>query len=146
MSEPQFDQFQGTKTYIASEELRHAVNVAVALGRPLLLRGEPGTGKTLLAENLAQALGLSLIRWHVKSTTKGDSGPSSAGCGTTRDAARCRPRWSRPTARTRGWRRTRPRAPSIATRRAGSRRAPTRAGRRTPAAISPSACSTCGCA
>src|SRR5690606_12167972 len=74
MSEPQFDQFQGTKTYIASEELRHAVNVAVALGRPLLVRGEPGTGKTLLAENLAAALGLDLIRWHVKSTTKAKDG------------------------------------------------------------------------
>src|SRR5689334_16886549 len=69
-----FDQFQGTASYIASDELRHAVNVAVALGRPLLLRGEPGTGKTLLAENLALALGLSLIRWHVKSTTKARDG------------------------------------------------------------------------
>jgi MoxR-like ATPase len=69
-----FDQFQGTDTYIASEELRHAVNVAVALGRPLLVRGEPGTGKTLLAENLARSLGLSLIRWHVKSTTKAKDG------------------------------------------------------------------------
>src|SRR5688572_15592131 len=69
-----FDQFRGTSTYIASEELRHAVNVAVALARPLLLRGEPGTGKTLLAENLAAALGLPLIRWHVKSTTKARDG------------------------------------------------------------------------
>jgi len=69
-----FDQFQGTATYIASDELRHSVNVAVALARPLLVRGEPGTGKTLLAENLAQALGLPLIRWHVKSTTKARDG------------------------------------------------------------------------
>jgi MoxR-like ATPase len=69
-----FDLFQGTATYIASDELRHAVNVAVALARPLLLRGEPGTGKTLLAENLAAALGLPLIRWHVKSTTKARDG------------------------------------------------------------------------
>jgi MoxR-like ATPase len=69
-----FDQFQGTATYIASDELRHSVNVAVALARPLLLRGEPGTGKTLLAENLAAALGLPLIRWHVKSTTKAKDG------------------------------------------------------------------------
>ena len=69
-----FDQFQGTSSYIASEELRHAVNVAVALARPLLVRGEPGTGKTLLAENLATALGLPLIRWHVKSTTKAKDG------------------------------------------------------------------------
>src|SRR3954471_23541061 len=70
----QFDQFRGTSTYIASEELRHAVNVAVALGRPLLVRGEPGTGKTLLAENLASSLGMPLIRWHVKSTTKARDG------------------------------------------------------------------------
>ena len=69
-----FDQFQGTASYIASEELRHAVNVAVSLQRPLLVRGEPGTGKTLLAENLASALGLRLIRWHVKSTTKAKDG------------------------------------------------------------------------
>src|SRR3954468_10627747 len=69
-----FDQFRGTATYIASEELRHAVNVAVALARPLLVRGEPGTGKTLLAENLASSLGLPLIRWHVKSTTKAKDG------------------------------------------------------------------------
>jgi MoxR-like ATPase len=69
-----FDQFQGTASYIASEELRHAVNVAVALARPLLVRGEPGTGKTLLAENLASALHLPLIRWHVKSTTKAKDG------------------------------------------------------------------------
>jgi MoxR-like ATPase len=69
-----FDQFQGTTSYIASEDLRHAVNVAVALARPLLVRGEPGTGKTLLAENLAAALHLPLIRWHVKSTTKARDG------------------------------------------------------------------------
>jgi MoxR-like ATPase len=69
-----FDQFQGTASYIASDELRHAVNVAVALARPLLVRGEPGTGKTLLAENLAAALHLPLIRWHVKSTTKAKDG------------------------------------------------------------------------
>ena len=69
-----FDQFQGTDTYIVSDDLRHSVNVAVALQRPLLLRGEPGTGKTLLAENLAAALHLPLIRWHVKSTTKAKDG------------------------------------------------------------------------
>jgi MoxR-like ATPase len=74
MAEPTFDQFQGTDTYIVSDELRHAVNVAVALQRPLLLRGEPGTGKTLLAENVARALGFELIRWHVKSTTKAKDG------------------------------------------------------------------------
>jgi MoxR-like ATPase len=69
-----FDLFRGTDTYIASDDLRHAVNVAVALARPLLVRGEPGTGKTLLAENLAAALELPLVRWHVKSTTKAKDG------------------------------------------------------------------------
>src|SRR5438093_8916951 len=72
--EAPFDQFQGTSSYIASEELKHAVNVAVALAKPLLVRGEPGTGKTLLAENLASALELPLLRWHVKSTTKAKDG------------------------------------------------------------------------
>jgi len=74
MSDAPFDQFQGTASYIASDDLKHAVNVAVALARPLLVRGEPGTGKTLLAENLASSLGLPLIRWHVKSTTKARDG------------------------------------------------------------------------
>jgi len=74
MNDDRFNQFEGTATYIASDVLRHAVNVAVALGRPLLVRGEPGTGKTLLAENVAQALGLPLWRWHVKSTTKARDG------------------------------------------------------------------------
>jgi MoxR-like ATPase len=69
-----FDQFTGTASYIASDDLRHAVNVAVALARPLLVRGEPGTGKTLLAENVSRALGLPLVRWHVKSTTKAKDG------------------------------------------------------------------------
>jgi MoxR-like ATPase len=69
-----FNQFTGTTTYIASEDLQQAVNVAFALEKPLLLRGEPGTGKTVLAENAAAALGLPLIRWHVKSTTKARDG------------------------------------------------------------------------
>jgi MoxR-like ATPase len=69
-----FDQFTGTASYIASDDLKHAVNVAVALARPLLVRGEPGTGKTLLAENVSRALGLPLLRWHVKSTTKAKEG------------------------------------------------------------------------
>src|SRR5688572_22255035 len=74
MSDVSFDQFQGTASYIASDELRHAVNVAIALERPLLLRGEPGTGKTLLADNVARALARPLIRWHIKSTTKARDG------------------------------------------------------------------------
>jgi MoxR-like ATPase len=74
MADEVFEQFRGTDSYIVSEELRHAVNVAVALARPLLVRGEPGTGKTLLAENLARALGMPLVRWHVKSTTKAKDG------------------------------------------------------------------------
>jgi len=69
-----FDRFQGTASYIASDALRHAVNVAMALERPLLLRGEPGTGKTLLAHNVAEALGMPLLRWHVKSTSKAQEG------------------------------------------------------------------------
>jgi MoxR-like ATPase len=69
-----FDRFQGTSSYVTSEPLRHAVNVALALERPLLLRGEPGTGKTLLAETAAEALGMELLRWHVKSTTKAQDG------------------------------------------------------------------------
>ena len=71
---PTFERFQGTESYIASDELRHAVNVALALERPLLIRGEPGTGKTLLAENLAEALGCKLLTWHIKSTTKAQEG------------------------------------------------------------------------
>lgn len=69
-----FDRFQGTQGYIVGEGLRHAVNVALALERPLLLRGEPGTGKTQLAEHVANALGMELVRWHVKSTTKAQDG------------------------------------------------------------------------
>jgi MoxR-like ATPase len=69
-----FDKFSGTSRYITSEPLRHAVNVALALERPLLVRGEPGTGKTLLAEQVAESLGLPLLRWHVKSTTKAQDG------------------------------------------------------------------------
>jgi MoxR-like ATPase len=69
-----FDQYHGTENYIANEELRQTVNVSVALGRPLLIRGEPGTGKTLLAHSLSEALGMSLIRWPIKSTTRAQEG------------------------------------------------------------------------
>jgi MoxR-like ATPase len=66
--------FEGTKTYIATEDLRIAVNAAIVLERPLLIKGEPGTGKTLLAEEIAGALGAPLIAWHIKSTTKAQQG------------------------------------------------------------------------
>jgi MoxR-like ATPase len=66
--------FSGTADYIVSDELARAVDVAVKIGRPLLVKGEPGTGKTLLAVNLAQALGHDLLRWQVKSTTKAVDG------------------------------------------------------------------------
>ena len=69
-----FNQFQGTEGYVASRALRDAVNVSVTLERPLLLKGEPGTGKTLLAHHIAGALGMELIVWNVKSTTKAKDG------------------------------------------------------------------------
>ena len=69
-----FEQFQGTENYIASRELQDAVNVSISLERPLLIRGEPGTGKTLLATSIARTLKKRLIRWHVKSTTKAQEG------------------------------------------------------------------------
>jgi MoxR-like ATPase len=67
-------QFHGTSDYIASVELQNAVNIAIALGRPLLVKGEPGTGKTLLAKSAAESLGLQFIVWNIKSTTKAQEG------------------------------------------------------------------------
>jgi MoxR-like ATPase len=66
--------FQGTDTYVATEDLMVAVNAALTLKRPLLIKGEPGTGKTVLAEEVARALGKPLIEWHIKSTTKAHQG------------------------------------------------------------------------
>jgi MoxR-like ATPase len=66
--------FEGTSNYVATEDLRVAVNAAIALERPLLIKGEPGTGKTVLAHEVALALGAPLIEWHVKSTTKAQQG------------------------------------------------------------------------
>jgi MoxR-like ATPase len=66
--------FEGTEQYIATPDLQMAVNAAVSLQRPLLIKGEPGTGKTMLAEQVAQALGYPLIQWHIKSTTKAQQG------------------------------------------------------------------------
>jgi MoxR-like ATPase len=66
--------FEGTERYVATDDLRMAVNAAVTLERPLLIKGEPGTGKTMLAEEVASGLGKRLIQWHVKSTTKAQQG------------------------------------------------------------------------
>jgi MoxR-like ATPase len=66
--------FQGTERYIATDDLRMAVNAAVTLERPLLIKGEPGTGKTMLAEEVALGLNKRLIQWHIKSTTKAQQG------------------------------------------------------------------------
>lgn len=66
--------FTGTDNYVATEELQMAVNAAVTLQRPLLIKGEPGTGKTLLAEEVAKSLGMPLLSWHIKSTTKAQQG------------------------------------------------------------------------
>ena len=74
MQSQPFHQFSGTEGYVASRALQDVVNVALALERPLLLKGEPGTGKTLLAHHIAQALGMKMILWNVKSTTKARDG------------------------------------------------------------------------
>ena len=66
--------FTGTDSYVATEDLMMAVNAALTLGRPLLIKGEPGTGKTMLAEEVARALGRQLHQWHVKSTSKAQQG------------------------------------------------------------------------
>jgi len=66
--------FEGTKKYVATDELRMAVNAAVTLQRPLLIKGEPGTGKTMLAEEVASSMNKRLIQWHIKSTTKAQQG------------------------------------------------------------------------
>jgi len=66
--------FEGTDSYVATEDLMVAVNAAIALQRPLLVKGEPGTGKTILAYEVARAIGAPLIQWHIKSTTKAQQG------------------------------------------------------------------------
>ena len=68
------NRFRGTERYVATDDLMMAVNAAVTLGRPLLVKGEPGTGKTQLAEEVASALNRPFIQWHVKSTTKAQQG------------------------------------------------------------------------
>jgi MoxR-like ATPase len=66
--------FQGTKNYVATQDLMLSVNAAITLKRPLLVKGEPGTGKTMLAEEVAEALNMPLLQWHIKSTTKAQQG------------------------------------------------------------------------
>jgi MoxR-like ATPase len=66
--------FTGTSDYVATEELQMAVNAAICLQKPLLIKGEPGTGKTMLAEQISAGLGLELIQWHIKSTTRAQQG------------------------------------------------------------------------
>jgi MoxR-like ATPase len=66
--------FEGTKSYVAADDLKVAVNAAIALERPLLIKGEPGTGKTVLAAEVARAIKAPLIEWHIKSTTKAAQG------------------------------------------------------------------------
>ena len=67
-------QFAGSRNYIASDELIRSVNIAAALQKPLLVKGEPGTGKTMLAESIADSLGMDLFIWSIKSTTKAQDG------------------------------------------------------------------------
>src|SRR5947199_4564471 len=66
--------FTGTKDYVATDDLKVAVNASIVLERPLLIKGEPGTGKTVLAEEVAKAIGAPLLTWHIKSTTKAQQG------------------------------------------------------------------------
>ena len=66
--------FSGTQSYVATDDLKLAVNAAITLEKPLLVKGEPGTGKTMLAEQLAESFGVKLITWHIKSTTKAHQG------------------------------------------------------------------------
>ena len=74
MSQKQFEQFKGSSDYVISDALKNAVNVSIVLQRPLLVRGEPGTGKTLLSHSISSSLGKELIRWNIKSTTKASEG------------------------------------------------------------------------
>src|SRR3954454_16819694 len=66
--------FKGSPSYVSTDDLTLAVNAAIALQRPLLVKGEPGTGKTMLAVEVAKALGVPLLEWHIKSTTKAQQG------------------------------------------------------------------------
>ncbi|WP_085314253.1 AAA family ATPase [Derxia lacustris] len=74
MTTPATPRFEGSQNYVATPDLKLAINAAIRLQRPLLIKGEPGTGKTLLAEEVAAALGMPLLQWHIKSTTKAQQG------------------------------------------------------------------------
>jgi MoxR-like ATPase len=74
MSQKPFEQFKGSSDYVISDSLKNAVNVSIVLQRPLLVRGEPGTGKTLLSHSISSSLGKELVRWNIKSTTKASEG------------------------------------------------------------------------
>ena len=74
LNHPHTMKFQGTQNYVATDDLMLSVNAAITLQRPLLVKGEPGTGKTMLAEEVASALNLPLLQWHIKSTTKAQQG------------------------------------------------------------------------
>ena len=67
--------FNGTKNYISTDDLNIAVNASISLEKPLLIKGEPGTGKTELARQISESLGLEIIEWNIKSTTKAQQGP-----------------------------------------------------------------------
>ena len=71
------NEFKGSSKYVVSEDLLRIVNISIALQKPLLIKGEPGTGKTMLAEAISEALGKKLIIWNIKSTTKAQDGPVS---------------------------------------------------------------------
>src|SRR6476469_418997 len=68
------NRFEGSQSYVATDDLKLAVNAAITLQRPLLIKGEPGTGKNMLAEEVAAALNMPLLQWHIKSTTKAQQG------------------------------------------------------------------------
>ena len=74
MNEVKIPKYEGTGKYIADSALQNAVNISIALGRPLIIKGEPGTGKTMLSESIAEGLGLKLLVWSIKSTTKAREG------------------------------------------------------------------------